>query len=211
MLYCIGDSHVNLFTEYLEYWWIPVFGPYQITGEMKEGYLSTSKRFTTFRIGPCTAYNLCKLNSTTESRRRLNQALELIPLGSNILFSFGWVDCKWHIWKHLDPNTLNLKDAVMKCVDRYMFVLNQIEKRGYHCYIWNIVPPIGEEDINDRVVTTLAFNRDLSCQKFPFLSIYNQVCKEDNTGNLDYIDAQGHLNQRALPFAVSLLRERNLL
>jgi len=206
MFYVVGDSHANLFTEYPEYWWIPVFGPYQNIGERSEGYLSVNKRFTTFRIGPCTAYNLCEDSSSTESKRRLNMAIGLIPVGSKIMFAFGEIDCRLHIWRYLDPNSPSIPDAVEKCVDRYLGVIREIANRGYTCYTWNVVPPIGEENIQNKIACTLAFNRLLSYHKdIPLVSIYHLVSNKDGSGNTSYIDEHGHLNQLALPLAVNEL------
>ncbi len=96
MIYVYGDSHVSLFTGKDEV--LPESPEWKDFGEYK-----------ICRIGAKTAYNINKESYYVEHIKRL-------PVGSEVILSFGEIDCRRHIGKH--KNTEDVVERYFQYIDK---------------------------------------------------------------------------------------------
>ncbi len=93
-IYVIGDSHVRVLPEVAPY----IFKSSQI--DIEDVFISK----TAYSIG---------------NELYLNNAINNIPEGSNVLLSFGEIDCRHHIPKKSIENQTSIRYEVSKVIDRY--------------------------------------------------------------------------------------------
>lgn len=207
LIHCIGDSHVSVFSG---------------TTKISDGYPSkydTLPHFRTYRIGAILAYSLGDTN-----HNGFNSALSVlrtIPVGSNILFCFGEIDCRAHVIRQKEIQNKPIEDIVKNCVDRYSCFLSATKNLGYKIIAWGAVPTynIDEFTIKDleeypyygtykeRNYATKIFNKYLKefCHSngMEFLSISDFLIDDNfrTVDNIYYMDAI-HLSPNVLPLII---------
>lgn len=218
MIYCIGDSHIGLFSG--------VDAKQPIWPQETKDILPY---FKTYKVGPALAYNLCQENTKTMGREKLFEILQQIPHGSKVMFCFGEIDCRLHLLKqHNKQKRLlqllfrkerqSLESIVQKCVDRYFSVLKEVENLGFQILVWNAVastthnisdkewPTYGSCEKRNQV--TKLFN-DYSkhfCKmnKWKFISIFEELIDKNGLTKMDFYRDAIHLSQKVMP----LVKER---
>jgi hypothetical protein len=130
---------------------------------------------------------------TFKDKKEVSEYLDKnCPKGSWILFCFGEVDCRWHLWKNI-----NVKD----CVDRYVEGLRKFKNE----YKLILVGPVAttwldSEELNSeypsyrthvmRNVITRHFNDWLEyrCfeEKIPFITVFPKLINEDFVTKKEY-------------------------
>jgi len=112
MNYVIGDSHVSIFS-----------------GQDGLNLPDLLPNFRTHNISARLAYNFGKNDHPVTIA--VDKALKDIPVGSPVIFSFGEIDCRCHVWKHVAGNL----DAVVDDIaSRYTKRLGQYMAKGFDVY-----------------------------------------------------------------------------
>ncbi len=216
-IHCIGDSHANFFcgSDDMQPEW---------PGEGINNYIPI---FSSYRIGPVLAYNLCRLGSTTLGREIMLELLGQLPAESDIMFCFGEIDCRAHIVLQAERQNQPAEDVVKAVVDRYFSVIKEVKEMGFNVLVWNVIPS-APTDINSRINVppkykfygtcvqrndvTRMFNRYLrqlsENQGIFFLDIFERLMNEDGSVKLEYYCKDDiHLSQKAMSFVLEELRE----
>ncbi len=215
VIHCIGDSHANFFCGFDK------MQPEWPSDEINNKY----SFLNSYRIGPVLAFNLCRNNSSTRGRENLFDLLGQIPLNSNILFCFGEIDCRAHVILQSERQSKPTKEIVKDVVDRYFFVLKEVQSAGYNVLVWNVIPS-APTDINNRInvppkylfhgscsqrnEVTRQFNQYLkelvTKEGMFFLDFFDALMNEDGTVKLEYYCTDDiHLSQKAMPIVLDEL------
>lgn len=137
-----------------------------------------------------------------------------IKLNNNdsIIFCFGEIDCRCHIYKHITPeNTYQM--IIDKIISNYIEAIKMsitlCRRKLKNICIYNIVPPIHKNDRpenpdfpylgsdEERLSYVLYFNQKLkekcSENNWIFFDIYDKYCNDDGFLNADFSDETVHI------------------
>lgn len=215
VIFCVGDSHVNLFSGVDE---SLISFP---DNDDKIPFLKT------FNLGPATAYNLCQLKSRSRAREKLFFILKTIDKGRKILFNFGEIDCRVHLLNQARVQNKDINEIVQGCVDRYFSVVLEVRDMGYEVLVFGVTPTVDftiTKEIKmkyapypiigtgqERNEVTKIFNEKLKtkCEQnqVPFISIYDKLVDETGKTKGDYFWDEIHVNQGALHFVLEELEK----
>ncbi len=190
MIYILGDSHVSVF-----------LGEDKLLPTYNEGddwIKGAHPRTRLTRIGPYTAYNLINHPEV------MKNILERVPVGSNLILSFGEIDCRNHILKHKNIRTV---------VRRYFEFLAGL--RAYNLCIL-LPPPTGDSGIESvdssmflRNLITKEFNRECSrlaqIYGIETLTMFDALVNEDLETNLGKYYDGSHPRKEVLPVLLEQL------
>jgi len=213
IVHVIGDSHVALFS-----------GTDAMVDAWPRRSRDVHERFRTYRLGSVLAYRLPDWGTTSQGRERLLTALAFgrVPRGGTVLLSFGEIDCRYHLPKHVEESGREMEDVVRECARRYAGVVREVRDLGYSTFVWAVVPSreqaAGGENpeyphwgsTRERNEITRAFNtavaEELALDDIAVVSVFDEVM---GAGGLEpdgryYLDAV-HLSSEALPLAVDAL------
>jgi hypothetical protein len=194
MIYCIGNSHVNFFTDTHPGAW----------GEWKSG---NNDVFKSYGIGPVIAYNF-----TTNHLPKVMQAISSID-GFNfekdyIMLVVGEVDCRWHLPKQANEQKREVKDVVEECVDRFFISMSMLLEQGYNVVGWGSHPSTVEGhcdnlsqpifgDCKTRNMISVHFERHYrqKCleNNIPFISILNDIIDDNGITRMEFFLDYCHL------------------
>lgn len=222
MIYCIGDSHISFFSgneKMVEIY--PIYSGNYI--QYIKGYLSyifyTLRNQTfdkyeyikTYRIGAVLAYSLNKQKTTLKGREKIFRLLKKIPAGSMVLFSFGEIDCRAHIQKQAKRQQVEVSKVIDETVKVYGEFLDEVQMLGYHIYVWNAIPNIGnfisEEfpaigTLEERMNIVNEFNNKVKnfCKNSEknFITITDELLDIKNKLDKKYYIDNIHLSQSAI-------------
>ncbi|OGH88684.1 MAG: hypothetical protein A3J93_01140 [Candidatus Magasanikbacteria bacterium RIFOXYC2_FULL_42_28] len=210
IIYCIGDSHASFFS-----------GTDDIQPIWPEESYDSIPLFKTYRLGPVTAYNLTKQNSSTQGREKLFAALSTIPKDSNVLLCFGEIDCRVHLLKQAQFQSRPLGEVVKECVDHYWSVVKEIKRCGYSVIVWGVIASTIDGNIVEpdyaahgtcleRNEATKIFNNYLKelakNDNVFFISIFDYLIDVGGLTNLKYYADRIHLSQKAMPIVIEQLQ-----
>jgi hypothetical protein len=187
-VFVIGDSHTSVFKE--------------------------SSLFTVFHIGPATAYNLIKVNSSTGSNEKILKIINMMKKGDILIPVFGEIDCRIHIYYQYKKNkeNISISELIDNTIRNYGKLIATIQERGIDVCVCGICP-VGEEkniykypyyaeqsvqiSIFQEFNTKLKSFCDLS--GIQFLNLYPLVSDMNGFILNDYSDDGLHLNGKILP------------
>lgn len=180
---------------------------------------SAHEGYRVYYVGPGLAASIQKQYSRNRTREKINMALEEVretPL-RHIIFSFGEVDCRFHIRKRAaemgqdNEKTwlLSTKLSVMK----YLSYLLEIKDMGFQPIIWGPPPttPNAPEThqwitlgtMQERNFITRQFTAMLSAEAarhgIPMLSVFDDLVGDDLITPASYSTDAIHLSQRHWP------------
>jgi len=159
-------------------------------------------------LGPILCYTFGK-----EVLTRCNILDMMMKDGDTIIFCFGEIDCRCHIFKHI-TNTITYQDIIDDIIDKYFkaieinIIVSQIKFKNICVY--NIVPPIqtfntennplypflGTDE--ERKQNALYFNKILKekCieNNYVFFDIYDKYTDENGYLKKEYSDNNVHIN-----------------
>ncbi len=221
-IYCIGDSHISLFSgnnNMIEIY--PIFHG-SVLKYIKSMiiYIFRTLRFQTFdrytyfkvyRIGAVLAYSLNKTNTTLKGREKIFKLLKKIPKRSKILFSFGEIDCRAHIQKQVEKQQIEVSKVIDDTVKAYAEFLNEVQMLGYQVYVWNAIPNNGNfiskefpaiGTLEERINIVNEFNKKvkLFCENSGifFITIIDELSDADNRIDKKYYMDDIHLSHLAM-------------
>jgi len=179
MIYIVGNSHVNVFSN--------SHPACRQAVSFKDG----NYEVTTLPLGPNTAWNFTEkyLPVVTKIAETLP-----IPLGSKILLVVGEIDCRWHLPYQANLQKTSIFSIVDECMERFFPSFIRLRELGYQPCAWAVPPanniPPNQDPDNPvygtsifRTVTIENWNYNLKtrCEKegFEYYSIYEDLL--DNT------------------------------
>ena len=202
VIYCIGDSHVSLFTG------LNTIAPYWPSKAR-----SILPQFSALHIGPVLAYNLVEKNSSTGFYDKISEILaKNIPPSSWVLLSSGEIDCRAHLIKQALRNNLSFHEVARICVDRYFKGIQQLLDTGHKLIIYNAIPSTRKNkpntafpsygDCKERNEMTKFFNKfcQIECKKrnLYFLSTFNLFINKNGLTRRKFYMDRIHLSTKAL-------------
>jgi len=213
MIHCIGDSHAAVFS-----------GEEKMQPCWPERSNDLLPYFRSYRIGTATAYQL-------ENKKGLIfDLLNSINLNEHdkIMFWFGEVDIRAHLYKQslLQAKAVDL--IVNKCVGRYINTVLWFKFFQLPIIIWGPIaswnkskpytgPSFASNEIRNKI-TKLFNDRCVELCKMHdliFISVFEEMLNEDFTTNTIYLDdwedCHIHLSQRAMPLILNKFRCNGLI
>lgn len=205
MIYCVGDSHVSVFSGFGSkdnYFIQNVF-------DYKSEQINKLKNFIALRIGAPTAFNFHKKIDVVEN------VLSFHKFNSNdyLLLSAGEIDCRCHIVKQSRNKNISIEESAKLCFDNYKLALDYFKKYNLICY--NVIPPINLDEeqasilanhrvygsIEERLLSALEFNKHLnkycSDNNVIYLDAFS-ICSNNNVISEDMLMDHWHLDQNFL-------------
>lgn len=191
MIYCIGNSHANLFTD---------THPSIQNKIFKYGFVSCS-------IGPVIAYNF--------SNNHLYKVLNLLETSDfdkeldYVMLIVGEVDCRWHLPKKSNDNNVDIYEVVEECVDRFFNNYLELKNKGYKIIGWGGHPSTidGHDDNPDKPVFGSCSTRNsisrtwdkllkdrCDSNNIPYISIMEYLIDEDGLTKMEYFMDYCHLD-----------------
>ena len=155
-------------------------------------------------LGPILCYSIGKDGLT-----RLNIKNYNVTNNDMVIFCFGEIDCRCHIYKHISENK-SYEKIIVEIIDNYFKTIQQniLQFSNLRTYIYNVVPTVQKYNTEEnpdypylgsdeeRKQYVLYFNKILKekCDeyKFGFFNIYKQYC--DETGFLNKLLSDGHVH-----------------
>jgi len=209
MIHVIGDSHVAFFSGkdwYHNLGFHPQWPP----------YIGENDPFKTYFCGASLAGNLQSFKTSSGGRNTLESLLNsVIPRGSNILLSYGEIDCRVHLVKQAESQNRPVRDITKECINKYFDIIKNI--KGFRVGIWGVPP--GKEtgaiptsgDVVTRNKNARYFNNYLNdlckSENIIFLSIFEQLINSDLTPKPEFFLDNNHLNQKAFPLIEAKIKK----
>jgi hypothetical protein len=133
-----------------------------------------------------------------------------IQAGDRVVFSFGEIDCRCHIYKHVTPTT-SYKEIIDGIVTAYIARIIELAASlpGVRCCIYNVVPPVerhksaenkqypflGSDE--ERKSYTQYFNTALAtacaANRLTFIDVYKYYATPQGFLNSAYTDGHVHI------------------
>jgi len=197
MIYCLGDSHRDIFNEINK--------------------LLNIQIFTMVNVEHTLAYNL--YNEWHNGWQLIMHFLRNIhEKNVKLLLIFGEIDCRCHIVKQAKLQNISIEESTKKVVDNYMIGIKRLINMKCDVSIWgpiasanydtilhvhNLYPWVGTDQ--ERNLATKIFNNYCEgyCKKLgiKFFSIFKNLVDENNkTIDMFYKPDRVHLNEFALPY-----------
>ena len=217
----LGDSHVNFFSgnELLAYT--------SIGYDMHWCKTINNIPVTALHVGPGLAYNSCKYGTTSRFLEKTEFLLDnYIKKGTKILVTLGEVDCRAHVIRQSIKQGRDYHEIIEDITGNYIRYLKMVKERGYMVGCWGPVAsqsesvPIHPDDKRyprygteiERNKATEYFNERMEqlCNEegIKFITLFPMLIDENyKTCNDLYSEDGVHLGQKALPEAISLLKE----
>jgi lysophospholipase L1-like esterase len=196
-VFVIGDSHTHIFSQ--------------------------SPLFQVFHIGPATAYNLIKKDSSTKANEKIDEILNIVKSGDIVILVFGEIDCRIHIFYQFKKKqeTQTISELIQKTIHNYCTYVNKIKNQGIEVCVCGITPPGEEENIYDypyyaekdlQQKIYREFNNELKiyCNNFKinFLDIFPMASDDSGFLSKTYSDDGLHLNAKMLPLIEKMLQKK---
>lgn len=204
----IGDSHVNFFSGNEHIRRRPISRKYGGINISKD----SNKMFDAIHIGPAIAYNVGKYGTTVKAREKIDFLCKhFISKEERILFSFGEIDLRFHVFKYTEQLNIDYKIVIDSILKKYMEFLFEYNN-DYDVWVWGPIPSQKDEWYSNfsfpctgteiqRNMATAYFNEELEklCQEkgIKFLTIFPDLVTEDYKTREEYISDGCHLSQKA--------------
>lgn len=159
-------------------------------------------------IGPVTAFNLVKENSSTKGREKL---LGILNVHSEsdvaILLSFGEIDIRAHVIKAAIKDRISVRESAIRTASKYSTVISEIVSRGFSTLVLGVhasgstynnqsFPAVGR--VEDRNYAVKQFNQYLRnfciSQSIPYASLDSLVIDGSLKTKNEYMCDGCHLN-----------------
>jgi hypothetical protein len=156
-------------------------------------------------LGPILCYSFGR-----DKLSRLNIKNYNVAENDTVIFCFGEIDCRCHVYKHITPEN-NYQKIIDNIVDKYFEAINEniSQYKNLKVYVYNVVPSVEKEqhienieypflgDNNERKEFTLYFNSKIkeNCLKYNynFFDIYDKYTNEKGFLNSELSDGSVHI------------------
>ena len=199
MNYVIGDSHVSIFS-----------------GQNGLNKPDLLPKFRTHNISARLAYNFGKNDHPVTIA--VDKVLKDIPVGSPVIFSFGEIDCRCHIWDEVAKGTA-LQEAIGAAVDQYVKGVEHYLNRGFNVYA--LLPhvikykPKGIESAvgtwSQITAASKLFNEAMTkWNEDRCISLFDWTYEYEVYMRSEYYLDDTHLSQMCLPYMLAEVQKRGL-
>ena len=160
----------------------------EVFGDSHAYSFSNLNRVRVNHIGPVTAFNLQKENSSTRGRETLFGKLrDINPLTTAIILSFGEIDCRVHIIKQAIDKKMSMKEVTSNTVYSYLKVIDEIMTLGFTVLVLGIsgtgqgmnlnFPKTGKEQERNYVISVFnsMLREESRKKKFYFCDMQNII------------------------------------
>jgi hypothetical protein len=215
-IFAVGDSHIRFLSgcdEAVRDW------PAGQDAIKFEGY---SSKFIGLHLGPGLAFNLNTPNTKNRSREKIEGLIRsgVLFKGSSIMFSFGEIDCRYHVCRQADRQAQAIQDIVDQITDEYAVFLDWVQAQGFRASVWGIpsVTWIKETTTSDNPVYGSYAQRHMAAARFnarmkdlcglrsiPFLSVLDTISDAEGALHKELFFDALHLSQRARPLLHGLM------
>lgn len=200
-VHVIGDSHSLLFNDPL---------------------------FQIHYVGPATAYNLISNSSTNHSKQKIYEILKKLPKNKKniLLFVFGEIDCRIHIYKISKERKVSLKNVIRDTATTYINNIKDFNKKFNHIQvvIFNVLPQ-GEQANYYQVKyyssrkTRMMITRELNillekfCKKntIPFIKVFDKLVDSKDERKKEFIFDEVHFNSKIIPFIINEMKDKKVI
>ncbi|MDR2503518.1 MAG: hypothetical protein LBD82_03930 [Deltaproteobacteria bacterium] len=217
MIYVIGDSHSLLFTLQNDVKSTPLdFG---ICTAM-----NPHPDFTVYHIGPATAYNINKEQSSNLSFEKIQFLLKngYFPDGASVMISLGEIDMRAHVYKHVDGSPGSLRRTIDAVLHNYFLLVDRLRECGLSiiCYGPPASMPEGRRSNPEhptcgtekaRNSATEMFTQGLkehaAERRIPMFSLFPYMINDDRTTRSEMMIDGCHVSPRLRRLAFKLLKK----
>lgn len=193
MIHCIGNSHINNFSN-----------------EETLSYVSNDERFKLYHIGPVIAFNFLDhhMPKVYPLISGINKAEDYICLVA------GEVDCRLHLPLQADRQGVSDEYIVWQCVNRFFYCYIDLIRRKYNVFYLGTHPTTTKNhdmsstdspiygDVYRRNKICLLWNNGLEnlCKSYgiPFVNFYRYLVDENNVTKTEYFIDYCHLNSKKI-------------
>lgn len=200
MNYVIGDSHVSIFA-----------------GQNGLNKPDLLPKFRTFNISARLAFNFGKNDHPVTVA--VDKVLKEIPAGSPVIFSFGEIDCRCHIWDEVSKGA-KFHEAVGAAVGQYQKGLGHYMNRGFDVYalLPHVIKYKPDGDIDSAVGTwaqitaaSKLFNEEMTkWNEDRCISLFEWTYDYEVYLRPEYYLDDTHLSQKCLPYMLAEVQKRGL-
>jgi len=179
--------------------------------------------FRTYRIGAYLAHSIG--NESHPGHVKLLEVLKSVPIGSNVLLSFGEIDCRRHVVRQTEIQKKDIESIAQECACSYFRSVLKVKNIGYNPIVWAAVPTFNVDNLNfdekdehgyygtyvERNKATSVFNATLKklCTEssLPFVSL-ERYLMDDKHRTMDalYMDPC-HLSSKCIPLIIGELEK----
>ena len=202
IIYVFGDSHAAIFQHEI---------------------------FVVQGVGPATAYRLSSEKSSVQAKKKIEEYISRFPKTKSkeyILFVFGEIDCRLHIYKAHKEKKISITRVVKNTVDAYGSFLLDFRKQypQFDILIFNVLPTGEQENIYNhrffavretRIRITREMNRELEsfCKKHQmvFINIFQKLIDKKGNRLKRYMLDEVHFTPEVVKFVIEELREKRVL
>jgi predicted SAM-dependent methyltransferase len=219
-IHVIGDRHVRLLAGKDE-----ISGAVHNVCRIFDGF---SAKFTSYHIGPGLAFSLNKRGTKTLALEQIEQVLKkkIIPTGSQPMFSFGEIDCRFHVCRQAERQGESIRKIVADICVVYIEFLDEIALQGYRVSVWAPFattwldrwddpdhPVYGTYEARSEAVRQ--FNEVMSdycrIRGYGFFSVFGKVQLPDGSVDRSFFYDPLHLSQKARRFVHAFFPEGGCL
>jgi hypothetical protein len=192
MIYCIGNSHANFFTN-----------------TAPGAYLRWSKGdiFMSYFANPMIAYNF-KNNHYLEVVKALKDVGSFSMESDYVMPIVGEIDCRWHLPFQINKQERNVESVVEECVDRYFQSILDFKSEGYNIVVWGGHPSTtgGHDDRPSSPVYGECLGRNKIAKywsdsleklclfhKIPFVALVDELIDSDGLTRMEHFRDNFHL------------------
>jgi hypothetical protein len=199
MIYAIGNSHSNFFTN---------------SSPNKRDRVQNGL-FISHPIGPVIAYNFYEHHYP-----KVLNILESQHLSKNdyIILVVGEMDCRVHLPKQILLQNSPVNEVVHECIDRFFRSYINLIQKEYNVICWGGHPTTNEEPNNSedspvigkitlRSLISKSWDEYLNkkCKEYniPYISVIPDLMNLDGTTKMEYFMDYCHLHTKYLPYVLN--------
>lgn len=158
-----------------------------------------SNYFEKLSVGPRTAHKL-----DSREREIVNKINYMID--SKIIFVFGEIDCRVHLFKEHHKQQRPIEHLILDTAERYVMLVKRLRRRGYDIAILNVVPTGDAGNAGYKFYGSPAQRRDITTRfnaavkelciehRIPFIDIYSELVDHKGWRKKHLIKDDVHLN-----------------
>jgi hypothetical protein len=160
-----------------------------VIGDSHSWAFKRNRSFIVHNIGPATAYNLNKTNSTVRSNEKLFDVIRGINKKKDVvILVFGEIDCRVHFFNQYKKSKekVSIDELMDKTISNYGDVLGQLSDAGVNFIVYGILPA-AKHIIRYPVYTTEGMKKELSDEfknNYPYRATPEMRCTINKKFNM---------------------------
>ena len=192
-----------------------------VIGDSHSLTFRVSRYFMVHHLGPATAFNLSKKNSSTNAGPKLIKILDHVGKHDIVMLCFGEIDSRIHIYAQYKKRKeqTQIQALIDDTIASYGETLLRVRKKHEDICVLGIPPAAKQENIFNvefyaseeiRSAISREFNHKLTsfCLKndMVYIDVYSEFADADGFIKKGYTDDGTHLNKKAVPFIIEHIK-----